>query len=399
MNINSRLLANKLAAGAQRRIPFNSPAIVGREINYVQDAVERGHISRNGFYGALCQQFLEETFQAKKVLLTSSGTSALEIAALLVDLNAGDEVILPSFTHVSTANAFFLRGATLRFVDIRPDTLNLDENLIDDAITDRCKVIVPVHYAGVSCNLDSIKQRAKSLKLFVVEDAAQGVNARYHGAYLGTIGDLAGFSFHETKNINCGEGGALLINNSAFIERAEVLREMGTNRNQFARGEVDKYTWVDVGSSYGLSDLAAAYLYGQLEYLSLITKRRHELYCLYLQLLAPLSEHGLIQLPTIPDGCESNHHIFYIMVADPQARNALIQHLKIADITAVFHYTPLHTSPMGLRLGYHPGMLPVTEYVSDRILRLPLYHELGQSDVERVVQEIFNFFGIKTLSA
>ncbi len=376
-------------------IPFNKPFIIGKELYYIAQSVLKGQISGDGPYTKLCQQLLENTFAAQRVLLTTSCTSALEMAAILCDIQPGDEIILPSYTFVSTANAFFLRGAKLVFVDIRPDTLNLDEKLIEQAITIRTKAIVPVHYAGVGCEMESINSLARKHGLLVIEDAAQGVNAKYQGSYLGTLGDLGTYSFHETKNFICGEGGALVINNSKFIERAEIIREKGTNRSKFFRGQVDKYTWVDMGSSYVPSDILTAFLYGQLENMATITQKRKSIYKTYYQLLLPLVEHGLLTLPVIPETCESNYHMFYILLKDNNTRMSLIRHLKEHGILAVFHYVPLHTSPIGQAMGYSTGMLPVTEQLSEQLLRLPFYFELQEDDIMTIAREIFTFFNVQ----
>ena len=376
------------------RIPFNKPSIVGKELDYITQSVLSDHISGDGVFTKKCQKLLEQQFSAQKVLLTTSCTAALEMAALLCDLKNGDEVILPSYTFVSTANAFFLRGANLKFIDIRADTLNMDENLLENAITEKTKLIVPVHYAGVACQMDTINEIAKKKGLYVVEDAAQGVNAKYKGSHLGTIGDLGTYSFHETKNYICGEGGALLINNMNFAERAEIIREKGTNRSQFFRGQVDKYTWVDVGSSYLPSDILAAFLYAQLENIDKILEKRKRIYELYNEMLQPLTDRGLLVLPTIPDDCEPNYHMYYVLLHNNETRAALIDQLKQKSILAVFHYVPLHLSPMGQQLGYKRGMLPVTENVSDRVLRLPFYNELEESDIRAVVKEFFSFFSV-----
>lgn len=338
---------------------------------------------------------MQESFDVRQVLLTTSCTTALEMSAVLYDIGEGDEVILPSYTFVSTANAFYLRGASLKFIDIRPDTMNLDEHLIEDAITEKTKAIVPVHYAGVSCNMDEIMKIAKKHNLYVIEDAAQGVNAKYNGEYLGTIGDIGTYSFHETKNFICGEAGAFVTNHEDLAERAEIIREKGTNRSKFFRGQVDKYTWVDIGSSYLPSDLLAAFLYAQLENMELITSKRKEIFQLYNQALQPLANQGLIGLPTIPNGCETNYHMYYILLKDISSRTALIQHLKQKGILAVFHYIPLHSSPVGQTMGYSVGDLPVTEKVSDTLLRLPFYFELTQDEVHEVVSAIFEYFGVR----
>ncbi len=378
----------------KHRIPFNKPFMVGKELYYIAQAVLGGQTSGDGRFSKKCQQLLEERFCSKKVLLTTSCTSALEMAAMLCGISEGDEVILPSYTFVSTANAFYIRGAKLKFIDVRPDTLNMDEKLLEEAITERTKVIVPVHYAGVACEMDVINEIANKHSVVVVEDAAQGVNAKYKDKYLGTIGDIGTYSFHETKNFICGEGGALLTNNDPFALRSEIIREKGTNRSQFFRGQVDKYTWVDKGSSYVPSDILAAFLYAQLENMDEITARRQGIYNQYYGALQPLADRGLIELPTIPDGCESNYHMFYILLGDNDTRMALIDHLKRNGILAVFHYVPLHTSPVGQGMGYQSGMLPVTESLSERVLRLPFYYELSEAEICSVVDAIFEFFSV-----
>ena len=375
-------------------IPFNRPFIVGKELFYISQAVLGGHLAGDGRFTRLCNAWLECKFGAKKVLLTTSCTTALDIAAILCDIELDDEVIMPAFTFVSTANAFVLRGAKVRFVDIRPDTLNMDENSIEAAITHRTKAIVPVHYAGVACEMDRILEIAREHDLIVVEDAAQGVNATYKGRYLGTMGHLGAYSFHETKNFISGEGGALVINDERFIERAEIIREKGTNRSKFFRGEVDRYTWVDIGSSYLPSEMIAAFLYAQLEEADTITRKRRSIFDYYLQQLAPFQELGLIRLPTAPPECRHNAHLFYILIStSAQDRDRLLTHLRTNDIHAVFHYVPLHTSPMGQKMGYNTGHLPITEDVSDRLIRLPCYFELTREEQDRIVDEIYGFFG------
>ncbi|RWX44370.1 dTDP-4-amino-4,6-dideoxygalactose transaminase [Candidatus Electrothrix aarhusensis] len=373
-------------------IPFNKPFIVGKELYYIAQAVLEGHIAGDGSFTRKCHALLEKKFNASKVLLTHSCTAALEIAALLCDIQPGDEVILPSFTFVSTANAFCLRGAKPVFVDIRPDTLNINEKLIEEAITDRTKVIVPVHYAGVGCEMETIMEIAGRHGLFVVEDAAQGVSSQYKGKYLGTIGDLGTYSFHETKNFISGEGGALVINNERFIERAEIIREKGTDRSKFFRGEVDKYTWVDLGSSYLPSEIVAAFLYAQLEHIDTINQRRQEIFNYYQQGLQPLAGQGLLQIPHIPPACNCNNHLFYILLPDEQTRDGLMAHLKNKGIYAVFHYLPLHLSKMGKILANESKRLPITESISKRLLRLPCYYELTAAEQECVVKEIEYYF-------
>ena len=376
------------------RIPFNRPFMVGKELYYVAQAVLNGQSAGDGEFTRSCQKLMRDRFGAHEVLLTTSCTTALEMAGLLAEIGPGDEVVLPSYTFVSTANAFVLRGAKPVFVDIRPDTMNMDENLLEQAITERTKAIIPVHYAGIACEMDAILKTARRHNTLVIEDAAQGVNARYKGRYLGTLGDLAAFSFHETKNFICGEGGAIVFPDERFVERAEIIREKGTNRSKFFRGQLDKYTWVDTGSSFLPSDLLAAFLCAQLENMDSITLRRRSLYERYGELLAPLADRGLVVLPTIPDECESNFHMLYILVGDGTVRQELIEHLKARGILAVFHYVPLHSSPMGESFGYRKGTLPVTEEMSERLLRLPLYHELTPADQLDVVRAVFEFFGV-----
>jgi dTDP-4-amino-4,6-dideoxygalactose transaminase len=376
----------------ENQIPFNKPFIVGKELYYIAQSVLSGKIAGDGLYTKKCHALLEEMFGAQKVLLTHSCTAALEMAAMLCEIEKGDEVILPSFTFVSTANAFFLRGARLVFVDIRPDTLNMDETQIEQKISDRTKVIVPVHYAGVACEMDTIMGIAHKHSLFVVEDAAQGVNSKYKDRFLGTIGDVGTYSFHETKNFISGEGGAIVINNDKFIERAEIIREKGTNRSKFFRGEIDKYTWVDVGSSYLPSDILAAFLYAQLENMEKINIRRKELHDFYSRELIPLVNDGKLRLPYVSNECQSNNHLFYIILEDENIRNALMNHLKSNGILAVFHYIPLHLSPVGRSMGYTDGQLPVTESLSRRLLRLPLYYDLKPDEQEKIVKAIKDFF-------
>jgi len=374
------------------RIPFNKPFIVGKELYYIAQSVLSGHIAGDGVFTKKCHNLLEQKFNARKVLLTTSCTAALEMAAILCGVSSGDEVILPSFTFVSTANAFYMRGAKLIFVDIREDTLNIDETKIEKAITEKTKVIVPVHYAGVSCEMDSIMEVAKKYALRVVEDAAQGVNSEYKGKFLGTIGDIGTFSFHETKNFICGEGGGIVVNNEDFIERAEIIREKGTNRSQFFRGEVDKYTWVDIGSSYLPSDLLASFLYAQLENMDAINARRKKIFDYYYKALFPLFCRGFLSLPQSTLGAESTNHMFYILMETEKVRDSLAAYLKSKGILAVFHYIPLHLSPVGLSMGYTPGQLPVTESISGRILRLPFYYNIKEHEQAEVVKHIKRFW-------
>jgi len=373
-------------------IPFNKPVIIGKELYYIAQSVLSGHTSGDGTFSRKCQRLMSKRFGAEQVLMTTSCTAALEMAALLCDLKPGDEVIMPSYTFVSTANAFALRGAKIIFADIRPDTLNMDETVLENILTEKTRAIVPVHYAGVACEMDAINAIARKIGALVIEDAAQGVNAKYNGNYLGTIGDLGAFSFHETKNINCGEGGALLTNNSQYRERAEIIREKGTNRSQFFRGQVDKYTWLEIGSSYIPSDLIAAFLYAQLENIERITSKRQSIYDQYTERLQSLVEQGFIQFPTIPQHCQTNYHMFYILLEDLDTRSRLIEHLKRDKILAVFHYVPLHSSPVGQKLGYREGMLPVTENISERLLRLPMYYELSTEEIDKVTESIDRFF-------
>jgi len=370
------------------QIPFNKPSLVGKELNYISDALREGHASGDGAYTKRCHVLLEQTLNVPKVLLTTSCTHALEMGALLLDIQPRDEVIIPSFTFVSTVNAFVLHGAQPVFIDIRPDTLNMDEAKLEQLITPRTKAIVPMHYAGVGCEMDDIMEVAGRYGLAVVEDNAHGLFGKYKGRHLGTFGCLAAQSFHETKNITCGEGGALLINAPEYIERAEIIREKGTNRSRFFRGEVDKYTWVDIGSSYLPSDILAAFLYAQLEAREQIQNRRRQIWEYYYAHLQGWAEKRGVRLPIVPAHCEQPYHMFYLLLPSLEKRQALISHLKEQGILAVFHYLPLHLSEMGQRFGGRPGDCPVTEDVSDRLLRLPFYHGLTQDDQARVVEAI-----------
>jgi dTDP-4-amino-4,6-dideoxygalactose transaminase len=372
-------------------IPYNKPFIAGKELYYVAQAVNLGNLAGDGYFTQQCCRTLEERLGIGKVLLVPSCTAALEMAAMLFDLKPGDEVILPSFTFVSTANAVVRVGARPVFVDIRPDTLNIDAAQIEDVITKKTRAIFPVHYAGIGCEMDRIMAIARGYNLLVAEDAAQGVNAFYDGRALGSIGQLGCYSFHETKNFMCGEGGALCINDGSFIERAEIIRNKGTNRKQFDNGLVDRYTWVDIGSSYVPSEICSAFLYGQLEMIDLISERRSRIYLRYRQLLGPLAERGLVRLPVIPEGCTGNSHLFYLLLPDEKTRNGLMAHLREQKITAVFHYIPLHSSPIGRRYGYREGDLPVTEDVSKRLLRLPAYYEITPEEQKRVVEAIGDY--------
>jgi dTDP-4-amino-4,6-dideoxygalactose transaminase len=373
------------------RIPFNRPYIAGKELYYIAQAVTFGNISGDGVFTQGCSRIFEERFGIPKVLMTTSCTSSLEMAAMLCDLGPGDEVIMPSFTFVSTANAVARTGAKPVFVDIRPDTLNIDETKIADRLTPRTKVIMPVHYAGVGCEMNEIMSIAEAHGLRVVEDAAQGVNARYKGRFLGAIGHLGTYSFHETKNYVAGEGGALCINDTTFEERAEILRDKGTNRQRFFRGEVDKYTWVDTGSSYVPSEVVCAFLYAQLEEMESLTEVRRQIFGRYYEALRPLADRGLLSLPEVPEHCDTNFHIFYILLPDGETRDALMSHLREHSISAVFHYIPLHSTPMARRLGCNEVRLPVTESASKRLLRLPFYYELSQEDQLEVVDRVTQF--------
>jgi len=370
------------------KIPFNKPLVLGKEFDNIKKVIVSNRFSGDGEFTKKCSELMERKFNSKKVLVTTSCTHALEMAFILINLQPGDEVICPSYTFVSTVNAFMLRGAKPVFVDIRKDTLNIDENLIEEKITDRTKAIIPVHYAGVSCEMDKINKIAKKHKLFIIEDAAQGVNAKYKGKSLGTLGDMGTYSFHESKNYQCGEGGALLIENEEFFERAEIIREKGTNRSKFFRGEVDKYTWVDIGSSYLPAEILAAFLYEQLENMDKVKKKRQESFRYYYDNLKELEMEGKIRLPIIPEECETNYHMFYMLLSSEQGRNELLSRLKEKSIYATFHYIPLHTSPMGKRLGYKKGDLPVTERISGRILRLPMFYELKVKEQAYIVDNV-----------
>lgn len=373
-------------------IPFNIPPYIGTEDKYIKQAIENRKLCGDGEFTKRCNSKFEELTGTKKALITTSGTSALEMAALLADIQPGDEVIMPSYTFVSTANAFVLRGAKIVFVDIRPDTMNIDEKLIEDAITPRTKAIVPVHYGGVACEMDTICDIARRHNLVVVEDAAQAVMAYYKGQALGSIGDFGCYSFHETKNYSMGEGGAVLINNQKDVERAEIIREKGTNRTKFFRGQVDKYTWVDVGSSYLQSELNCAYLYAQIEDPTVINNNRLALWDLYNERLKPLATEGYIELPYIPEGCTHNAHMYYIKAKDLVERTELISYLKENGISAVFHYIPLHSSPAGQKFGTFHGEDKFTTKESERLLRLPMYYGLDKEDVEFVVKKISEFY-------
>jgi dTDP-4-amino-4,6-dideoxygalactose transaminase len=372
-------------------IPFNRPVIVGKELYYISQAILSGYSAGDGQFTKKCHRLLEQVLGAPKVLLTTSCTHALEMAALLLDIQPGDEVIVPSFTFVSTVNAFVLRGAKPVFIDIHPDTLNMDERQLERLITPRTRAIVPVHYAGVGCEMDIICEIAAKHNIPIVEDNAHGLFGKYKGRHLGTFGAFATQSFHETKNVTCGEGGALIVNDPRYIERAEIIREKGTNRSRFFRGQVDKYTWVDIGSSYLPSDILAAFLYAQLEAREEIQTRRRQIWEFYYQHLEGWAKANGIRLPVVPSYCEQSYHMFYLILPSLNCRQALIGHLKSYRILSVFHYLPLHLSDMGRQFGGKEGECPVTEYVSDRLLRLPFYNDLSEVDQQQVVAAIREF--------
>lgn len=373
-------------------IPFNIPPFTGKEMNYIRQAVENQKICGDGPYTKKCSEWIEQKTGTAKCLLTTSCTHATELAALLADVKEGDEVIMPSYTFVSTADAFVLRGAKPVFVDIRPDTMNIDETLIEDAITPRTKAIVPVHYAGVACEMDTIMDIAKRHHLLVIEDAAQGIMSTYKGQALGAIGDFGCFSFHETKNYSMGEGGALLIKDPQYVEEAEIIREKGTNRSKFYRGQIDKYTWVNYGSSYLPSDMNAAYLWAQLELAEEINEKRRSIWNRYWELLQPLKEQGCIELPTVPEGCVHNAHMFYIKAKDLEERTGLIDFLRENEIWPVFHYIPLHTAPAGRKFGEFHGEDKYTTKESERLCRLPLFYSLELEQVDYIASKVKEFY-------
>lgn len=368
-------------------IPFNRPFMAGQELAYISEAYKNGHLSANGPFTKRCEAWLEKTIGSRRAILVHSATAALEMAAILADIRPGDEVILPSFTFVSTANAFVLRGGVPVFVDIRPDTLNIDETLLERAITPKTRAIVPVHYSGVSCEMQTILQIARQHKLLVIEDAAQSIHCRYRGKPSGGMGQMSAVSFHETKSVIAGEGGALLVNDPQFLERVEVIRDKGTNRKAFLSGQVDKYTWVDVGSSYGPADYVAAFLMAQLESSEQIVRRRAAIWKRYHDGLAALEKQGLLRRPIIPAECEHSAHLYYILLAKAEWRGAFIDHLKNSGIHATFHYVPLHNSPAGLRFGRRSGELPVTEDVAARLVRLPVWPGLEQH-LDRILEAV-----------
>lgn len=372
-------------------IPFNRPFAVGREFGYIRQAIDNMHCSGDGPFTKKCQALLEEALGVPKVLLTTSCTDALEMAALLLEIAPGDEVIVPSFTFVSTANAFALRGARIVFADIRPDTFNLDEARLEGLITPRTRAIVPVHYGGVGCEMEAILEIAGRRGVAVVEDNAHGLFGKYRGRFLGTFGCLATQSFHETKNFTCGEGGALVVNDPRHVARAEIIREKGTNRSRFFRGEIDKYSWVDLGSSHLPSDILAAYLYAQLEARNQIQETRRRIWKHYATHLSDWAPAQGIRLPIVPSHCEPSYHLFYLLMPSLEARQALIQHLKVRGIGSVFHYLPLHLSEMGARFGARPGDCPVSENASDRILRLPFHNSMTDADQRSVVEALLEW--------
>ena len=372
-------------------IPFNKPYVAKNEYEYIRQAIESNHISGDGTFTRKCNQFLEEALGSKKALLTTNCTHALDMAAILLDLREGDEVIVPSFTFVSTVNALVLRGAKPKFVDIRPDTLNMDENLIEAAINEHTKAIFVVHYAGVGCEMDKILELAHKYDLKIVEDNAHGLFGKYKDKKLGTFGCLATQSFHETKNFSCGEGGALIINDASFVDRAEIIREKGTNRSRFFRGQIDKYTWVDMGSSYLPSDILSAILYSHFEEADKIQSTRRHIWETYYERLKAWAAENNVRLPYIPDHCEQSYHIFYLLFPNLEKRQAFIHFMKENDILTVFHYVPLHTADMGRGFGYKQGDLPVTEAISDSLVRLPLFNSMADAEQEKIIQAILTY--------
>jgi dTDP-4-amino-4,6-dideoxygalactose transaminase len=372
-------------------IPFNRPSLVGNEVDYIKQTFTSGHISGDGIFTKKCSLLLEQELGVPKVLLTTSCTHALEMMAILLDFKPGDEIIIPSFTFVSTVNAFVLHGVKPVFADIRADTLNLDENNLEKLITPRTKAIIAVHYAGVGCEMDSILAIANNAAISVLEDNAHGLFGKYKSQPLGTFGALAAQSFHETKNISCGEGGALLINDPNLVDRAEIIREKGTNRSRFFRGQVDKYSWVDIGSSYLPSDILAAFLFAQLENRVAIQEHREHVWMVYFEQLKRWADSKEIRLPVVPSYCDQAYHMFYMLMPNLEQRQGLISHLKQKGILSVFHYLPLHLSEMGLLFGGHPGDCPVTEKVSDQLIRLPFYNSLTDNDQQRVIEAILEY--------
>jgi dTDP-4-amino-4,6-dideoxygalactose transaminase len=375
-----------------RKIPFNIPLVIGKEFKYIKKVLESRRLSGDGFYTSRCSKFLEELLHTKKAFLTTSGSSALDISAILMDIKKKDEIIMPSFTFVSTANAFISRGAIIRFADIREDTLNIDESKIERLITTKTKSIVVVHYAGIPCEMDKINNIAKKNNLYIIEDGAQGFYSQYKSKFVGSLGDLGCFSFHETKNITCGEGGAILINNEKFIERTEIIREKGTNRSKFFRGEIDKYSWVDIGSSYLPSEILAAFLFAQLEESENIIFSRRKSWDYYNDNLEDLEEKGLARRPIVPNFCKHNGHLFYLLLNSEVIRDKMINYLKHKNITAVFHYLPLHSSIFWQKTNGGTNELKITEKMSACLIRLPLYYGITKDDQDIVIEAIKNFF-------
>lgn len=375
----------------EMRIPFNKPCFEGKELVYIAEAINRGHISGDGTFTKKCAELFQGELGCSRALLTTSCTHALEISALLLDLKPGDEVIVPSFTFVSTANAFALHGAKMIFADIRPDTLNIDQAQLEKLITPRTKAIVPVHYAGVGCEMNSIMEIADRHHLQVIEDNAHGLFGKYHGQYLGTFGQMSTLSFHETKNFTCGEGGSLLLNDPAYIQRAEIIREKGTNRSQFFRGEVDKYTWRDIGSSYLPSDMLAGFLYAQLEEREHIMEHRSKIWNRYHAALKEWAAQKEVLLPYVPAYCEQSYHMFYLIMPSSRMQQEFIEYMKSEGILCVFHYLPLHLSVMGQKYGSGPGDCPVSEDISGRLVRLPFYTKLSESEIDFIINMILHY--------
>ena len=384
-------IGGTVAEAEPGRIPFNKPYVTGRELYHIAQAVSFENIAGDGYFTQQCARFLETRFGVGSALMVTSCTAALELAAMLCDLQPGDQVIVPSFTFVSTASAVVRAGGVPVFADVRPDTLNIDVDHVEQLVDDRTRAVIPVHYAGVGCEMDRLMALADRHDLIVIEDAAQGVNAGYRGRALGSIGHLGCYSFHDTKNFVCGEGGALTVNDPVLIERAEILRDKGTNRRQFWRGEVDKYTWVDLGSSFVPSEISCAFLLAQFEAMDAMQERRDLLWNAYQDRLKPLAAEGALTLPTVPPECRSNSHIFHVLMPDQETRDDLIAHLAAHDIHAVFHYVPLHTSPMGRQLTAGPVQLPVTESIAGRLVRLPMYYELTDTGIDRICSAISSF--------
>jgi len=383
----------------QMIIPFNNPQPIGKENDYLLIAANSGKLSGDGPFTEKCKLFIENNFLANHVLLTTSCTHSLEMAVLLLNIRPGDEIIVPSYTFSSTVNAFVLQGGTPIFVDIREDTLNIDERKIEEKITSKTKAIFVMHYAGVACEMDPIMEIARRYSLYVVEDAAQALTAKYKDQYLGTIGDFGTYSFHETKNYFCGEGGALVINNEKFIKRAEIIREKGTNRTSFIKKEIDKYSWVDIGSSYLLSEIQAAFLYGQLEMWEKVNQRRKKIFEIYYNGLEHLHNQGLLRLPTIPTNCTSNYHMFYIILNTEEDRNEMMTYLRDCGISTATHYTPLHLSQMGQQWCSHTEpLLKTTEKLSNTLLRLPMYYSLSDAEQEYIIQKISNITSVYTIN-